>query len=257
MTFHADLEYGQDYYQKVDVYAPLNVSEPLPVLLFVHGGAFIGGYKEWMGFMASAIVETPAVLVSVSYRLAPESPFPAAVEDVGDALAWTYHNIAGFGGDPERIFLGGHSAGGHLAALVALDASWLAAHDLGPAIIKGVIAVSAPLDMNFAGEGAGTEAALKMRRTFIPNDEDVIRANPIAQISDRAPPFYVSAGDDDLWSLAEDMKRFASALRDNDVPVIEEVFAGHNHFDTNMRCVDEGHPWIGRVTQFLRSGSPS
>ncbi|HKX77318.1 MAG TPA: alpha/beta hydrolase fold domain-containing protein [Novosphingobium sp.] len=255
IRFYPDLAFGPDYYQRVDVYAPLEAGAPLPVLLFLHGGAFIGGYKEWMGFMAPAILSTPALFVSVSYRLAPEHPFPAPVEDVAAAVHWAWRNIARYGGDPDRMFIGGHSAGGHLASLVALDQRWLAPHGLTPAVLKGVVAVSAPLDMDFDPANSENAAALKMRRTFVPDDQDVVAANPIAQVRKDAPPFFVSAGGDDLWSLAADMRRFTTALRQCGVDVLEESFEGHDHFDTSTRCVNDGHPWLGKTIEFIKSSA--
>ena len=256
LAFYADLPFGPDYNQKVDVYAPLSVPNPLPVLMFLHGGAFIGGYKEWMGFMAPAIVATPALLVSVSYRLAPENPFPAPLEDTAAAVAWVYRNVSEYGGDPSRIFIGGHSAGGHLASLVALDNRWLASHELPNKIINGVIAVSAPLDMDFDIDNPDDAAAINMRRVFVPREEDVALANPMAHIKGQAPPFYLSVGDCDLWHLADDMIRFSAALRKAGGTVIDEVFPSHDHFDTSTRCIEDDHPWLLRTRNFMRTGVP-
>lgn len=252
----ADVPFGESYYQRVDIYAPHAVTQPLPVLLFLHGGAFIGGYKEWMGFMAPAVVATPALFVSVSYRLAPEDPFPAPVEDTAAAIAWAWTNIARFGGDPARIFIGGHSAGGNLASIAALDRRWLARHDLPGDVIKGVIAVSAPLDMDYDENDPTVSSALAMRRALAPSDSDAAYVSPLALATEGAPPFYVSAGDRDLWQLARDTEVFRARLERLAVPVFAELYVNHDHFDTNTQCVDDGHPWIRRTQSFLRNGFP-
>ncbi|HKR90141.1 MAG TPA: alpha/beta hydrolase fold domain-containing protein [Phenylobacterium sp.] len=256
VKFFGDLAYGPDYYQRVDVYAPLEASRPLPVLIFLHGGAFIGGYKEWMGFMAPAIVSTPAVFVSVSYRLAPEHPFPAPVEDTAAAVDWTQRNIARFGGDPDRMLIGGHSAGGNLAALVALDRRWLARYGSPGNAIKGALIVSAPLDMRYDENDPADAKALAMRRTFAPRDADIPLVSPLARITADAPPFHVSAGEADLWSLAEESRIFSARLRDVGAPTVHEIYAGHDHFATSSRCVEDQHPWLRHAQAFLRTGSP-
>src|SRR5687767_3160138 len=94
----SDLCYGDDYWQKVDVYLPDDPSlEKLPVVMFIHGGGWTHGYKEWMGFMAPSFVSFPAVFVSVSYRLAPANKFPAPLEDCFGALRWVVENVSTFG----------------------------------------------------------------------------------------------------------------------------------------------------------------
>jgi arylformamidase len=95
-------------------------SAPLLVFAFIHGGAWTSGCKEWMGFMAPSFVGLPLVFVSISYRKAPDHRLSVQLDDITSALAWITANIDQYGGDPARLFIGGHSAGGHLAALVAL-----------------------------------------------------------------------------------------------------------------------------------------
>ncbi|GAA1565977.1 alpha/beta hydrolase [Actinomadura kijaniata] len=107
----------------VRLYRPRNAPGPLPVLVYFHGGGFCTGdldneQERCLGFAA----EAGALVVSVDYRLAPEHPFPAAFDDCHAATAWAWENAARLGGDPERVAVGGGSAGGALAAGVALRA---------------------------------------------------------------------------------------------------------------------------------------
>ena len=118
-----DLPYGDEERQRLDIYMPDDESHPpAPVLLFLHGGYWVIGHKDLMGFMAPALTPAPALLVSVGYRLAPGAKYPQQVDDCRSALSWVYQNIARYGGDPGRIYVGGHSAGGHLAAILTLAA---------------------------------------------------------------------------------------------------------------------------------------
>ncbi len=96
-----DIAYGTDYWQKMDLYLPHESEAGLPTLFFMHGGYWTHGYKEWLGFMAPAFVSLPAIFISVSYRLAPAAPYPAALADPSARLVPT---IETYGGDPHRLY---------------------------------------------------------------------------------------------------------------------------------------------------------
>ena len=115
-----DIAYGPDEREKLDVYEPaIPLATPAPVLIFVHGGAFVGGDKKNYDNIGYYFARHGVVAVLPTYRLAPKNPWPAGVQDVGSAVAWTRANVAVHGGDPARIVLFGHSAGAsHVAAYV-------------------------------------------------------------------------------------------------------------------------------------------
>jgi acetyl esterase/lipase len=120
-----DVKYGAADRNLLDVFQPETASSPRPALIFVHGGAFIAGNKRtgdspfYDNIMLWA-VKNGFVGVNMTYRLAPQSPWPAAAEDLASAVQWVSNNIASRGGDPARIYLMGHSAGAvHVASYVA------------------------------------------------------------------------------------------------------------------------------------------
>ncbi|MEJ2111938.1 MAG: alpha/beta hydrolase, partial [Acidobacteriota bacterium] len=103
----------------IRIYIPFG-NEPFPVLVYFHGGGWVlGDIESTDGFCRTLANAVGCILVSVDYRLAPEHPFPSAVEDTYRATQWVAENAAGFGGDSSRIAVGGDSAGGNLAAVVA------------------------------------------------------------------------------------------------------------------------------------------
>ena len=109
----------------LDIYRPRSAQRPLPVLLYIHGGAFVICSKDTHRFLALLNAERAGYLVfSINYRLAPKHKFPAAIEDACDAYRWVVHNAARYGGDPERIIVAGESAGGNLALGVAIAATY-------------------------------------------------------------------------------------------------------------------------------------
>src|SRR5262249_49508789 len=118
--------YGENVRQRLDIYQPRQPYEsPTPVVVFFHGGSWNSGSPGWYCFLGPALAARGYVVVVPSYRLYPEVRFPDFVEDAARAVAWTRQKIDAFGGDRSRIFVMGHSAGAHIAALLALDEHYL------------------------------------------------------------------------------------------------------------------------------------
>jgi arylformamidase len=145
-------KYGTHGRQRLDVYARPGLSSA-PVLLFVHGGAWTRGDKRGVNELPEYAERNGFLLMSTDYRLAPDVDAGGSAEDVAGAFAWAKANAAKYGGDPNRIFLVGHSAGAHLVVLVAVDPTYLARANLAPKDIAGVIAL----------DGAGYDAAQEMK----------------------------------------------------------------------------------------------
>jgi triacylglycerol lipase len=164
-----DQRYGADARNRLDVFTPTAGSAaPRPVLVFVHGGAFVAGDKRtgdspFYDNIAVWAVRNGMVGVNLTYRLAPQNPWPAAQQDLGAALAWVRQNIAARGGDPARIVLMGHSAGAaHIAQYIghpALYATPVAAAIMVSGLYDPSTAeVNPPLQAYF-GRDAGVYAA--------------------------------------------------------------------------------------------------
>lgn len=145
-----DLRYGSAERNRLDVFVPEAVaSAKRPVLLFMHGGAYVGGDKNMAGSpfytnVGAWAAQHGMVGVNMTYRLAPQSPWPAAQEDLAAAIRWVRVNIAAYGGDPARVFLMGHSAGASHSAMYVALRQFHAADGPG---IAGAIFVSAYYDL--------------------------------------------------------------------------------------------------------------
>jgi acetyl esterase/lipase len=144
-----DLAYGTDPRHLLDVFEPAASGLPRPVLLFVHGGGFVAGDKHRPGSpyqdnVALWAVRHGMVGVNMTYRLAPEHPWPAGAMDVGAAVAWVRTHIARHGGDPARIFLMGTSAGAAHAGAYAVNPRFHGGDDAG---IAGLVLLSGLYDM--------------------------------------------------------------------------------------------------------------
>jgi acetyl esterase/lipase len=141
-----DISYGNGARHKLDVYRARGVIDA-PVIVFFSGGSWQSGAKGWYRLIAATLVARGYVVVIPDYRLYPEVKFPAFVMDGANALRWTLENVSEHGGDPQRVFVMGHSAGAYIAAMLALDPQWLAHVGLSATCdIAGLIGVSGPYD---------------------------------------------------------------------------------------------------------------
>jgi len=165
---------------RLDIYQPIT-SEPTPVLIFIHGGGWTFGDKNLYTNVGQTFARFGLTTVLVNYRLSPGVRHPSHIQDVASAFAWVYENIHIFSGDRENIFVMGHSAGGHLASLLALNKNYLQAEGLSNAMIDGVVAISGVYliepDSNI------------LRSVFTSNPALRLDASPIDQFSLPAPPF--------------------------------------------------------------------
>lgn len=126
--------------QVLDLYLPAN--DHFSVVLYVHGGAWVGGDKELYANIGNTLAQAGYGVAIINYRLSPEYTHPTHTQDGAMAVKWLYDHIGDYGGNPYRLFLTGHSAGGHMVSLLTLDHQYLDAVDVDRSIIKGVIAYS-------------------------------------------------------------------------------------------------------------------
>ena len=239
-----NLPYGDDERQKLDVYMPDDASVTLaPVLMFMHGGYWVIGHKDLLGFMAPAITPAPAVLVSVGYRLAPGAKYPQQVDDCRAALRWVYDHIADYGGDPDRIYVGGHSAGGHLAAMLTLQRTQRTALGLPEDVIKGCFPVSGVFDV--------ADTLQDRREAILRTQDDVRDASPLHNTGGNTVPFLLEIGTDDFDNLRSQHPQMLAALRSQPGYVEEMVREGHNHFQISLDHAEPTSPWVRRVREWI------
>lgn len=141
---HADIPYVENGHARhvLDIYRPASPpSRKLPVMFWIHGGGWQAGDKSDVAIKPKVLTDRGFVFVSTNYRLLPESTMEELVGDVAQSLGWVHAHIAAHGGDPERIFVGGHSAGAQLAALVCVDDRFLKKEGVPFTALKGCVCV--------------------------------------------------------------------------------------------------------------------
>ena len=197
MTAHRDIDYvdGVDYADdkdKLDVLMPVGATNA-PVLVFFHGGALQNGDKRTGEVLASTLVAEGIGVVTANYRLSPGVMHPAHTEDATAAFAWTKQHIAEYGGDPDRVFVGGHSAGAYLAALMSLDPSYLKAHGMGLSAIRGALPVSPFLYVE-------ETARDRPKTVWGTSEKDWFQASVTPYVGAGKPPMLLMYADgDDAW----------------------------------------------------------
>ncbi len=235
--------YGPDPYQRLLVF-PADRPDGR-VLVFWHGGGWTSGYKEWMGFMAPAFTSQGVTFVSPGYRLAPQHVFPAGLEDCEAAVAWVHRNIARCGGRADRLYIGGHSAGGHYAALLAVRRDWQAAQNLPADAVKGCLAISGVYQFT---EGSG----LSGRPRFLGSSGNERAASPIHQLQSPLPPFLVAYGSDDFPHLVKQAESFCDVVEKAGGRAERLVMPGRNHFTASYAGGEADGPWVGAALRFMR-----
>lgn len=236
---HTNIAYGPEPQHRLDVYVPSKPTQtPRPTVVFWHGGRWRYGDKADYRFVGAALAESGYLVVVANYRHYPQVKMPGFMDDAASAAQWALIHAGDYGGDPQRLYLMGHSAGAHLAALVALDRRYFAA--LGQPIprVTGVIGLSGPYD-------------------FLPltdaDQEDMFgppelypQSQPIHYVRADAPPMLLIHGLRDDTVKPKNSRNLAAALQALGVPVTLKLYPKASHADT-----------VAALTVLLRGRAPT
>lgn len=254
VTLKADLAYkdgaaltaGEAERCRVDLYLPAE-GAGFASILWLHGGGLTGGRKDSAvnQRLARRLAGAGIAVAMAEYRLNPAVTFPAYVSDAAAAFAWLRSHIAGCGGHPDRVFLGGHSAGAYLALMVALDERYLAACGLDQTSLAGVIALSGQTTTHFT-----------VRAERRPGDERIVidDAAPLYHVTNRPFPFMILYAGDDMAMRADENRLLASALRHAGCSlVVEHLYEDRDHGTIVSRMGEANDAVAADVIRFLRA----
>jgi acetyl esterase/lipase len=228
MQLHRNLIYGPLERHRLDVWRLSTTPSDAPVIYYLHGGAWTFGDKREQGRpMLHEFVRRGWVVVASNYRLAPRHPWPAQIEDATRALGWIKKNIATYGASPDRVVIAGGSAGGHLAALLALSASdptWRPEEmqDVTDWSVRGAMSFYGVLEMtgdeaHWRGLGRGIRLLLERRVVQVPyqGHEALYHSlSPYERISADSPPFFVVQGVNDTLVEVNVARDFVAKFRE-------------------------------------------
>ena len=242
-----DIAYGGGGRQRLDLYLPTDPDPDGTVVVFFYGGSWKRGDREDYRFMGEAFASQGYVTVVPDYRLYPEVTFPAFVEDGAAAVAWVHRTIALHGGNPDRIVLAGHSAGAHIAALIALDTRYLRRAEVPPSAVKGLVGLAGPY--------AFDPRRYRSTRPIFASAADPFDTRPINFVRPGAPPTLLLHGDRDTVVRPSNSERLAVALRASgvDVRYLPRPGVGHIRILLNFASPfrDADSP-LRRAVEFIR-----
>lgn len=236
-TRTADIAYGTLARQKLDLYRPMAADPRRTAVIFFYGGGWRSGEKGDYRFVAESLTRRGLTVIIPDYRIHPEAVFPAFVEDGARAVRWTRDNAEALGIDPERIFLMGHSAGAHIAALVALDPRYLAGVGAPANAVSGVVGIAGPYDFL-------PIVSPSVREVFgaVPN---LVETQPISFVRSDAPPMLLVHGMEDRTVYSRNSERLAERLMELGASVRLVRYVGRGHVDIMLGLssvfMGEGH----------------
>ena len=244
----AGIAYGDDPRQKLDVYVPRHALPDAPVVVFFYGGSWNSGAREDYNFVGEALASRGIVAVVADYRLYPQVRYPLFLQDAARAVAWTKANIREFSGNPQRLYLMGHSSGGYNAAMLALDGDLLAAAGMSPKDLRGWIGLAGPYDFLPIENPA-------VRPVFFWPDSPP-QSQPINHVSRDAPPaLLIAASRDELVNPTRNTGGLAHKLRAAGVPVQDFYYSRPNHITlvaTLSRPLRGLAPVLDQVVGFIK-----
>lgn len=233
-----NVPFGPTLAEHVDLYP---AGETAPVLIYVHGGFWYLRTSQEFGFVARGPISRGIATVIVNYDLCPRVTIDEIVRQTRAAVAWVYENARSFGGDAGRIHIAGHSAGGHLVAML-LATDWEGEYGLPGDVVKSAAAISGLYDL------------APFPYTFLQPQlqlgwDQVLRNSPVLHIPDAAPPLLVAYGEEETDEFKRQSEAFLSAWRANGLDGERLLLAGKNHYDVIDGFLDAESPLCSAVLE--------
>ena len=221
---NANLPYGANVRQQSDLYRPLGPAPPggYPLVVFFYGGTWNSGQRADYRFVGEALAERGLMTLVADYRLYPEVSYPDFLDDCAAAVRYAFNQAAGWGANPQRIFLLGHSAGAYNVSMLALDQRWLAKQSLQPMQLAGWGGLAGPYDF--------LPIVNPEAKPVFHFPDTPVNSQPIRHVDHNTPPaFLAAARHDDLVDPQRNSAQLASALQARAVPVTLRLYDHVSH----------------------------
>jgi acetyl esterase/lipase len=245
--------HSEDANTFLDLYVPEGVKN-LPVFIFIHGGAWRTGDKSQYENIGRSFAKAGIAVAVINYPL--NTLHPAHVRQAAYAVGWVRGNAPRYGWDPKKIFIGGHSAGGHMAALLTLDPQYLKEMSLKPSDVRGCVVLDAvALDLEHARERP--PLLLEMYSGAFGAETGWKDASPMTYATGKGPPFLLMIGAQDDWISHEDTRQFAERLKSAGTPVETITVPDRDHFGMVLQIGATDDPVSAKIIEFIRQNSRS
>ena len=247
---HRDIDYladvdHADAKDTLDVFMPKDAVN-VPVVVYFHGGGLQRGTKAIGTGLAKQLTARGIGVVSANYRLSPAFMHPAHMEDATAAFVWTKQNIQMYGGDPNRVFVSGHSAGAYLAALMSLDPAYLGAHGMKLSDIRGTIPISPFLYVE------EKDVAPSRPKSVWGTDEAVWKKASVSPyVGPQKPPMLLIYADgDDPWRREQNDRLQAELMEHGNEVALEQIM-DRTHGSVNSKMAEDQDPGMAKVAMFI------
>nr|WP_295891951.1 alpha/beta hydrolase [uncultured Devosia sp.] len=241
VPMEADIAYGNGPSETVDLFFPAEMAAPCPVHMFIHGGYWRAFSKNDYSLVAETVVAAGAIAVIVDYALMPAVRMATLVDQVRRAKQWVLDNIAHYGGDPEKLTISGHSAGGHLATTLFL-------HERGPSGVDAALLLSGLYDLK------PLQKSFLKDEIALTNDE-VAAFTPMKKQYDARTKVMVVVGARETPPFHEQANSFARKLSEQGLAVSQRIVVSRNHMDS-VRDLGVPYSLTGRYLAELIAGTP-
>ena len=237
-----DISYGPTEYQVLDVFLATDPNSP--VVVYIHGGAWTRMHKDTNSFQAESFVAAGAAFVSVHFGLVPQVTLGEQVAHNRAALEWAWRNCRDFGADPDRLYVAGHSSGGHIVGMM-ITTDWEGEHGLPADLIKGALACSGMYDL---------EAPRRSyRNEYLHLDDAAVeRLSPIRHLPDYGCPLIVGYGGGEHEEFRRQSQEFAAAWRAGEFECQEFDLPGLNHFEVAQQFNNPDSPILKAMFEMIR-----
>jgi acetyl esterase/lipase len=222
------------------------------VFVFLHGGGWSKGKKSTYTFLGKRIAKKGAVAVIVDYPLSPKADYSDMAFASAEAVKWIKENISNYGGNPEKIFISGHSAGGHLAALISVQDKYFDSVGIKNPV-KGVILIDAAgLDMNQYLTEQEKKGKKHYLGAFTTDHNKWIDASPVYHVHKGVPPMLIYAGEKTYPNIKSSNEKFVSELTKNNVQLMYKVLKGKHHIPMIFQLYNTHNSMYKEIITFMK-----
>ncbi len=252
---HKNIVYSLEHDLKLDVYSPRKVDKPKPVLVFMHGGNWVRGKKSIYKFFGKGFAKKGVVTVIINYRLSESATYDSLTMNSAMALKWVKQNISQFKGDSNNIFVSGHSAGAHLAALIAMDDSYFNKLKIKNPI-RGAIMIDAfGLDMYSYLTTNKSDYSQRYYSLFSKNPEIWKKGSPIFHLHKGMPPFLMFVGTKTVPVIIQGTTDFLKALQPYQPGAPLVIVKGKRHIGMIFQFMNKRNKRYMDILNFINKES--
>ncbi len=239
----------------LDVYYPKETAIPKDVLVFIHGGAWDSGKKDIYWWLGRNMASKGVVTVIINYPLSPQAGYEDMAVSCVEALKWVKDSISNYGGNPDRIFAMGHSAGGHLAALIDADPRFFASRQMNNPLRGVILNDSFGMDMfEYLSISDKTEGHNpSFLKTFTDDPQNWKKGSPLNFFDGVKNPYYVLVGEETYEAIRIQSKRFYEMMTAAQKPVKYQVIPKKKHVPMISQMIFGANPVYSSIIDFMKS----